>query len=108
MKRPVDRRHFVKTTVAFGAGIGLGGWKVGDVSAAAVGMSFKTLFELKRYLRPEDFERMAPYLTVNSFRDTANGWLSGVTLGGFSSGSQGFSVGSVAGFSASRRRKKKP
>ncbi len=74
-----------------------------DTSAAAVGMSFKTLFELKRYLRPQDFERMAAYLTVNSFRDTANGWLSGVTLAGFSSGSQGFRVGSVAGFSSGAR-----
>ena len=37
MRRAIDRRRFVRTTVAFGAGIGWGGWKVGDVSAAAVG-----------------------------------------------------------------------
>ena len=37
MRKSFDRRRFVKTTVAFGAGIGLGGWKVGDASATAVG-----------------------------------------------------------------------
>ena len=37
MRRVVDRRRFVKSTVAFGAGLGLGGWRAGDVSAAAVG-----------------------------------------------------------------------
>ncbi|MHC4198768.1 MAG: hypothetical protein ACYSU0_02170 [Planctomycetota bacterium] len=74
-----------------------------DTSAAAVGMTFKTLFELKRYLRPEDFERMVPHLTVNSYRDTANGWLSGVTLGGFGAATQSFRVQSVAGFSAGAR-----
>ena len=31
------RRRFVKIAVALGTGIGISGWKVGDVSAAAVG-----------------------------------------------------------------------
>lgn len=37
MRRTIDRRRFVKTGVAFGAGIGLGGWSGGGAFGAAAG-----------------------------------------------------------------------
>ncbi|MHC4249106.1 MAG: hypothetical protein ACYS9X_08265 [Planctomycetota bacterium] len=65
---------------------------------------FKTLFELKEFLSPRDFEVIQPYVTVNSYRDTSEGWLTRVAItGGFSGASRQFRVRSVAGFGQGAR-----
>lgn len=73
-----------------------------DVSSAAEKGNFRTLFELKKFLRPEDFERIVPFVTVHSYRDTSSGWLSRVAiLGGL--GGWSIRVRSVAGFAVGAR-----
>ena len=74
------------------------------IADAGMRGEFKTLFELKRFLSPRDFEQVQPYVTVHSYRDTSDGWLTRVEVeGGFSSSSTQFRVRSVAGFGQGAR-----
>lgn len=45
-----------------------------ETTDAALRGEFKTLYEMKRYLRPEDFERVYPCVTVHSHREVDRGW----------------------------------
>jgi len=81
------------------------------IADAGMRGEFKTIFDVKRYLEDSprslcNFERLQPCLTVHSFRDTNDGWLTRQEVeAGVSPTSTEFRVRSVAGFGQGARVK---
>lgn len=75
-----------------------------DIGEAARRGQLRTLHDLKRYLGPERFERIAPYVTTNSYRESSTGWLRREeVLGGLSSDSYTVTVRDAEGLGPGTR-----